>query len=1218
MPTQTFDTVGQHTYQVPTRVVEIEIEALGGGARTANGGRIVRTYSSISESDNVEVFVGGSNQDNSDSNNDPFNGGGDGGSNSDFGSDPDSFDGAGASDVRINGTTLDDRIVVAGGAGGDGRGINDYVSGGDGGADTGGTGSGTSPGNGGDQSSGGTGPSEDGSFGQGGAGYSSTDYAGGGGGGGWYGGGGGGDSQGEGGGGGGSNYPASTHSDVVASERGINSGSGQVVIVAVVELQAPQNVSVDAEREDEIDISWDAVDNAGEYHIYRHDSSGAYNNGSEVGTTTSTTFTDTGLTDGKQYNYQVVAHNHTNDEYASSSPSSEVSGTTTIPVQIDSAQQTSSSEVTVQWTKADDNGTGSFEVWRSEESGVYGTQIDTASYSTTEYVDASVEQATEYYYSVRRATNDATSGYSSQVSARVESDTVELNQDTFSTIPQTWDEIALDDDSFVDGFGGYKAEIKPRSDTNSPDLTSNVESISYSPKINSAPSATVDIEPFDELEGVSSEDYLNGRLNIFVDGEIIFSGNVVTVNTNQNDDFYSVKAHSAGRRLIDQAIDESPSNYVTTDYIASVVDKYNTYDSEHRDKTGTSDETLSQDAVEVDENTRYSVSDGSTAHYSSVGPAANNISTIYVKAYTPQGSSVSLSVESFSGSDTHVIDSASSSQYGEWVRVVPSVQYDEEYSLSFNLDKGCVLFDWISITEHTLWREVDAADASLIEQDLTIYDAQTSQELYDLFSPDGNEPVYQDGTDLSIAQTLFVYEGENYDNQNNIGYAEEVFYSGDATSDGAGASSRIGSSGQWAEWEFNVEHTIAEEDVEIWVREMASNDDHPSVEWSIDGNLAYEVVPGQISGGPNWFNRNGGDQGENSYSGGDLEPSDNPHVLRAEGTSDEAGWYDIDVVACGEGGHNYNFDNSVTEVSDGTNVLDGPELYPPSYRFENKTAVSQDNVRDVDISTSLETLDGQSVQVSFDEGGLYRPSDGSENSENVTVKSYTGARTITTSLLFEANENGSGGQNATPRYGYHGNTISSWSVIADIDDLDVLQGEDFSGDRLSVISDIADSSRAVYRWEGDVCVIFQKGDRKTSPDLRKEEVSSSVNIEEVYSSCEVIGDDVESGVIESDEAPDFINSHRRIQDNDITTEDEAVREAKNFLAENGTVEYSGSIRTLPTRAPLGEELDGTLFNHGKDSFIQEVSYGKRKSKIKTGRERNFSRHVLKLDRQSSQ
>ena len=126
--------------------------------------------------------------------------------------------GGGASDVRVGGITFNDRVIVAGGAGG-GCG-NDELNGGDGGGLTGGEGTGNNPAGGGTQTAGGTGVNGfDGEFGLGGNSNQATTA---GGGGGWFGGGSGC------GGGGGSSYIDGVENGNTTS--GIREGDGLIVL----------------------------------------------------------------------------------------------------------------------------------------------------------------------------------------------------------------------------------------------------------------------------------------------------------------------------------------------------------------------------------------------------------------------------------------------------------------------------------------------------------------------------------------------------------------------------------------------------------------------------------------------------------------------------------------------------------------------------------------------------------------------------------------------------------------------------------------------------------------------------------------------------------------------------------------------------------------------------------------------------------------------------
>jgi hypothetical protein len=218
---QTFHYTGkEQTFIVPAGVSQLTVVAHGGEGggfayypSTNTPGFSGRVYAIIPVHpyDKLYVFVGGSGLHGG------FNGGGTGGT-SEGGRYTSGNPGGGASDVRMGGHALKDRIVVAGGGGGAGVAIYTYGSdyggnggglvaqsgGGSGSAQTGGGGAG------GTQSAGGSGglggysyqgsqhgqPGSDGALGQGGNGGNGSSYGyaggGGGGGGGYYGGGGGG------------------------------------------------------------------------------------------------------------------------------------------------------------------------------------------------------------------------------------------------------------------------------------------------------------------------------------------------------------------------------------------------------------------------------------------------------------------------------------------------------------------------------------------------------------------------------------------------------------------------------------------------------------------------------------------------------------------------------------------------------------------------------------------------------------------------------------------------------------------------------------------------------------------------------------------------------------------------------------------------------------------------------------------------------------------
>ncbi|AGF59607.1 hypothetical protein B0P06_006119 [Clostridium saccharoperbutylacetonicum] len=208
-----------------TSFYKFEVWGAQGGSRNNNGakGGYSKGFIYLTKGQKIYIYVGAC-----PNYNNIWNGGG-----------YSVYSGGDASDIRIGGTSLSNRVIVAGGGGGTGYGPNatwNYI-GGAGGGLVGGDGVGPSYylGHGGTQTSGGTRGNQvdsgwynqDGSFGQGG--NSVGNSYGGGGGGGWYGGGcgecGGND---DGGGGGGSSYISGLWDG--STTAGVQTGNGKIII----------------------------------------------------------------------------------------------------------------------------------------------------------------------------------------------------------------------------------------------------------------------------------------------------------------------------------------------------------------------------------------------------------------------------------------------------------------------------------------------------------------------------------------------------------------------------------------------------------------------------------------------------------------------------------------------------------------------------------------------------------------------------------------------------------------------------------------------------------------------------------------------------------------------------------------------------------------------------------------------------------------------------
>jgi chitodextrinase len=157
---------------------------------------------------------------------------------------------------------------------------------------------------------------------------------------------------------------------------------------------APAALTATATGTSTVDLGWNtSTDNVGVtgYRIFR--------NGSQVGTTTNTTFTDSGLNPATVYTYSVVAFDAAGN---TSAPSGSATATTqsppdtqapTAPTSL-SATATSFSSIALNWSPSSDNvAVTGYIIYRN------GVQVGTAAGTT--FTDTGLSPLTSYTYTVR-------------------------------------------------------------------------------------------------------------------------------------------------------------------------------------------------------------------------------------------------------------------------------------------------------------------------------------------------------------------------------------------------------------------------------------------------------------------------------------------------------------------------------------------------------------------------------------------------------------------------------------------------------------------------------------------------------------------------------------------------------------------------------------------------------------------------------------------------
>jgi fibronectin type 3 domain-containing protein len=155
-------------------------------------------------------------------------------------------------------------------------------------------------------------------------------------------------------------------------------------------------------------LSWTGSPGAASYNIYRSTSSGGetlYKRG-----VTTTSFTDTNLTNGTTYYYQVTA---VGSGGAESARSSEAAATMAPAAPTGLNASAGNTQVTLGWTAAP--GSVSYNIYRSTSSG--GETLYKSGVTTTSFTDTNLTNGTTYYYEVSAVNSAGESARSSEVSA---------------------------------------------------------------------------------------------------------------------------------------------------------------------------------------------------------------------------------------------------------------------------------------------------------------------------------------------------------------------------------------------------------------------------------------------------------------------------------------------------------------------------------------------------------------------------------------------------------------------------------------------------------------------------------------------------------------------------------------------------------------------------------------------------------------------------------
>ena len=180
--------------------------------------------------------------------------------------------------------------------------------------------------------------------------------------------------------------------------------SSKVTTISKNTIGTPTISSITATSATSATVTWGTVSGASKYYVYRATSeSGTY---SLVTTTTSTSYTNTGLTSGSTYYYRVAAYNSAGLGNQSSVKAVKLSFS--VPVITASYTPTSTSAY-LEWSTV--YGATGYYVYRSTSAS--GTYTKIATTSSRSYTNSGLTSGTTYYYKIVAYNSSTSSSYSS-------------------------------------------------------------------------------------------------------------------------------------------------------------------------------------------------------------------------------------------------------------------------------------------------------------------------------------------------------------------------------------------------------------------------------------------------------------------------------------------------------------------------------------------------------------------------------------------------------------------------------------------------------------------------------------------------------------------------------------------------------------------------------------------------------------------------------------
>lgn len=429
--------------------------------------------------------------------------------------------------------------------------------------------------------------------------------------------------------------------------------------------------------------------------------------------------------------------------------------------------------------------------------------------------------------------------------------------------------------------------------------------------------------------------------------------------------------------------------------------------------------------------------------------------------------------------------------------------------------------------------------AATAEEDVSVQTADTQVELENNLAAaiPATDPLYVEAGQAHLGQTLWfaVWDDTRMTRQGGFDVYEQ---NSDRWIDG-----HVIEDPSWVDVTFETKHTIPAAQVGIGFRTQQPGDGHPGFHYYLDINdtgsydetvatvSADALVTGETE--PDWFTQGG--------ITNDLPPGTHRAIINFD---NGASAYANDTVYIDAGSL---FDSRYYGALK-TNVTnshpDGPPLYGTPWTVEFADANPASSVVGGYSSITIDDTTGQqAVAISNDSGATWTEA---VNSDSVRTDWGTPSSTIRTRVTL-APWGVDTSNRETPTHDFKGQKLDAYNLMADLQDIPILEDWTADDQTKTVLNDIADITNSIWeaRWTGSGIQI-----EWTQPGQRTAERSDTVfdydihkNVEESYEKAVI------KGVSRPIRAESFTSSY-----------DMWVALAKSDLAKASEVVYSGSIQ----------------------------------------------------------